>query len=168
MKLTKNIAFDYTSSSLAAIAAASALVLAGCGDSNESFHNSTNVSPAQSQSAPAKPRISSAQIGNVSSIEEITERPKGTGVGAVTGGVIGGVLGNQVGDGNGQKAATAVGAIGGAVLGNNVERNYREKVVGYRIHVRLDNGETRSFQASQTNLQPGDRVRIDSGEPRRA
>lgn len=166
MKLTKNSAFDYTSASLAAIAAASALVLTGCGDSSESFHSSTNVSPTQS--APAKPRISSAQIGNVSSIEEITERPKGTGVGAVTGGVIGGVLGNQVGDGNGQKAATAVGAIGGAVLGNNVERNYREKVIGYRIHVRLDNGETRSFQAGQTNLQPGDRVRIDSGEPRRA
>lgn len=167
MKLTKNSAFDYTSASLAAIAAASALVLTGCGDSSESFHSSTNVSPTQT-AAPAKPRISSAQIGNVSSIEEITERPKGTGVGAVTGGVLGGVLGNQVGDGNGQKAATAVGAIGGAVIGNNVERNYREKVVGYRIHVRLDNGETRSFQASQTNLQPGDRVRIDSGEPRRA
>jgi outer membrane lipoprotein SlyB len=159
-------AFDYTSASLAAIATASAMLLAGCDQQSESFHSSTNVSPTQS--APAKPRISSAHIGNVSSVEPITERPSGTGVGAVTGGVLGGVIGHQVGDGNGQKAATAVGAIGGAVLGNNVERNYREKVVGYRIHVKLDNGETRSFQQNTTNLQAGDRVRIDSGSPQRA
>jgi outer membrane lipoprotein SlyB len=163
--MKKTTPFDYTTASLAAIAAASALVLSACGD-NESFHSVTRITPTES--APAKPRLSAAQIGNVSSIEPITERPQGTGVGAVTGGVIGGVLGHQVGDGNGQKAATAVGAVGGAVIGNNVERNYRERVVGYRVHVRLDNGETRSFVQPQTNLQAGDRVRIDSGAPRRA
>jgi outer membrane lipoprotein SlyB len=161
-------AFDYTTASLAAIAAASAMLLVGCDQPNENFHNATtNVSSNQNQ-APAKPKIASSQIGNVSLVEPITERPSGTGAGAVAGGVLGGVLGHQVGDGNGQKVATAVGAIGGAVLGNNAERNYREKVVGYRVTVRLDNGETRAFEQTTTNLQAGDRVRIDSGTPRRA
>ena len=36
------------------------------------------------------------------------------------GAVVGGVLGHQVGNGTGRDVATAAGAIGGAVVGNNV------------------------------------------------
>lgn len=42
--------------------------------------------------------------------------------GAIIGGVIGGVLGHQIGGGSGRDAATAIGAIGGAAIGANVDR----------------------------------------------
>jgi uncharacterized protein YcfJ len=42
--------------------------------------------------------------------------------GAIVGGIIGGVLGHQIGSGRGNDVATALGAIGGAAIGSNVER----------------------------------------------
>jgi hypothetical protein len=58
--------------------------------------------------------IDRSRIGSVESIEPIRERPQGMGTGAVIGGVL------------------------GAVAGNNVERNHREGVSGYRVSIRLD------------------------------
>ena len=43
--------------------------------------------------------------------------------GAIIGGILGGVLGHQVGGGRGKDVATALGAIGGAAIGNNAGRN---------------------------------------------
>lgn len=107
--------------------------------------------------------VAENRIGSVESIEPIHTRPQGSGAGAVIGGVLGGVLGNRFGSGNGRAAMTGIGAVGGAIAGNNVERNYKENIVGYRVHVRLDNGSTRTFQRSQLgNLRVGDRVRVDS------
>lgn len=110
--------------------------------------------------APAVPRN---RIGSVSAIEPIRTRPQGSGAGAVIGGVLGGVLGNQFGHGLGRAAMTGVGAAGGAIAGNNVERNYKEGVSGYRVHIRLDNGSTRTFQRKSVgDLRVGDRVRLDA------
>jgi outer membrane lipoprotein SlyB len=151
---------DYTTASLAAGALACALLLGllvGCGPQN----GEPVAAPAKTAAAPV-PR---ADIGQVSSIETLTERPKGTGVGAVAGGVLGGVVGHQVGGGDGQKVATAAGAIGGAVLGNKIERDRAEHVVGYRVNVRLENGDLRSFQRTElTGMQVGDRVRVRDGQ----
>jgi outer membrane lipoprotein SlyB len=103
----------------------------------------------------------------VSNIEAIHSRPRGTGAGAVIGGVVGGVIGNQFGGGTGRVATTALGAVGGAVVGNNIERNHNESIVGYRVSVRLDNGHVRTFQESQLNgLHVGDRVRVAEGRIR--
>jgi uncharacterized protein YcfJ len=44
-----------------------------------------------------------------------------SGGGAAVGGIVGGVLGNQIGHGSGRGAATLLGALGGAIVGNNVE-----------------------------------------------
>ncbi|HEY2190023.1 MAG TPA: glycine zipper 2TM domain-containing protein [Caldimonas sp.] len=128
----------------------------------------TNVDD-QVRSAPAArdPRVAgqavpSGRLGSVESIDPIRKRPQGTGAGAVIGGVAGAVIGNQFGSGLGRAAMTGLGAAGGAVAGNNVERNIHETVVGYRIHVRLDDGHTRVFERSQLgNLHVGDRIRVD-------
>lgn len=166
--------YDYTTASMAAIALACAAVLGvlgGCGPQNgDPVTTPSTKSTKTAATSPARvvtpkapePR---ADMGQVSSIETLTERPKGSGVGAVAGGVLGGVIGHQVGDGNGQKVATAAGAIGGAVLGNKIERDRAEHVVGYRVHVRLETGEQRSFEQPQlAGLRVGDRVRIDGGQ----
>ncbi len=59
----------------------------------------------------------------VCTTQQVTQRGGTTGAGAVIGGVAGGVLGNQIGHGSGRAAATALGVIGGAVLGNTIEGN---------------------------------------------
>ncbi len=42
--------------------------------------------------------------------------------GAIIGGILGGVLGHQIGSGRGNDVATALGAVGGAAIGANVNR----------------------------------------------
>jgi outer membrane lipoprotein SlyB len=117
----------------------------------------------------AGPAAASGRLGSIESIEPIRERPQGTGAGAVIGGVAGAVLGNQFGHGLGRAAMTGIGAAGGAIAGNNVERNVRQKIVGYPGHVRLDDGATRTFERKQVgNLHVGDRVRVDRNGLRRA
>ena len=116
----------------------------------------------------AEAAADSSRIGSVSSIEPIRERPQGSGAGAVIGGVLGAVVGNQFGHGAGRAGMTGAGAVGGAIAGNNLERNHRETITGYRVSIRLDNGTTRSFKRSEIRgLQVGDRVKLDAGSFRR-
>jgi outer membrane lipoprotein SlyB len=113
---------------------------------------------------PVVQAVPSGYAGSIASIEPIRTRPRGSGAGAVIGGVLGAVVGNQFGHGLGRAAMTGAGAAGGAIAGNNVERNVKEGVAGYRIHVRLDNGSTRTFRRSSVGgLHVGERVRVDSG-----
>ncbi|MBC7602230.1 MAG: glycine zipper 2TM domain-containing protein [Ramlibacter sp.] len=58
------------------------------------------------------------QICNVQPV-----RTQSSGGGAVIGALVGGLLGNQIGHGGGRAAATALGVVGGAAVGNNVEQN---------------------------------------------
>lgn len=119
----------------------------------------------QQRSAP----VAHNHAGSIERIEPIRNRPQGSGAGAVLGGVLGAVVGNQFGHGGGRAAMTGVGAVGGALAGNNVERNYREGVVGYRVEIRLDNGSIRTFQRSQIgNLRVGDRVLLEARSFHRA
>ncbi len=71
-----------------------------------------------------------------------------SGAGAVLGAIAGGAAGNAIGGGTGRAAATAIGLIGGAVLGNSIEAGrpgyenvqrcttqtyYDNRVVGYDV-----------------------------------
>ena len=83
-------------------------------------------------------------------------------VGIVLGGLAGGVIGHQIGSGRGNTAATIVGAIGGAAVGNEIEK---KQVQGsrYRITVRLDSGSTLIVEDTRdVNLRVGDRVRVEN------
>jgi outer membrane lipoprotein SlyB len=115
------------------------------------------------QAPVAQTPAASNRVGSIASIAPIRTRPKGSGAGAVIGGVLGGVVGNQFGHGLGRAALTGAGAVGGALAGNNVERNYKEGVSGYRVVVRLDNGHTRTFTRTRIgDLHVGDRVQLDA------
>ncbi|RZL88719.1 MAG: glycine zipper 2TM domain-containing protein [Variovorax sp.] len=110
------------------------------------------------------------EYGQVANIEVIRSQTAGTGTsggGAVAGGLLGGVVGNQIGHGNGRAAATAIGAIGGAFLGNSIEANRNGPRVyeSYRVSVQTDNGAYRAFDVpTPGDLRIGDRVRIDNGQ----
>jgi outer membrane lipoprotein SlyB len=110
------------------------------------------------------------EYGRVANIEVIRSQSSGaptSGGGAVAGGVVGGVLGHQIGSGNGRTAATALGVVGGALLGNSIEANNNRPRVyeSYRVSVQTDNGGFRAFDVpSPGDLRIGDRVRIDNGQ----
>jgi outer membrane lipoprotein SlyB len=69
------------------------------------------------------------------------------------------VIGHQFGSGHGNTAATIAGAVGGAVVGNQVEQaNARDR---YRVIVRLDDGGTLALnEVGEGEMRVGDRVRI--------
>lgn len=110
-----------------------------------------------------------AEFGHIAHIEVLRSQTPGYGTsggGALAGGAVGGVLGNQIGHGSGRAAATALGIVGGALLGNAIEaQNNAPRVYeSYRISIQTDNGGYRSFDVpSPGDLRVGDRVRIDGG-----
>lgn len=53
--------------------------------------------------------------------EQVLVPGRSSGAGAVMGGIAGGALGNAVGNGSGRDVATAIGLIGGAILGDRIE-----------------------------------------------
>lgn len=57
--------------------------------------------------------------------ETVYTGPRTSGGGAVLGAIAGGAAGNAIGGGSGRAAATAIGLIGGALLGNHIEGNGR-------------------------------------------
>ncbi|WP_226929462.1 outer membrane lipoprotein [Janthinobacterium aquaticum] len=117
----------------------------------------------QYAAAPAPAPKVCNNCGVVEAIHEVNTRASGSGVGAAGGAVVGGLLGNQVGGGHGKQVATVLGAIGGAVAGNQIEGNVRA-TRSYNIVVRLDNGKTRTVhQSAAPGWRQGDRVRIVNG-----
>ncbi len=125
-------------------------------------------STQQGYATPARP-VQMAEYGRVAQIDVVRtqEQPRTSGAGAIIGGVAGAVLGHQIGGGFGRDAATAVGAIGGAVAGNSIEKNGAAPAVSqvYRVSVQLDNGAYRAFDiGGGIDLRVGDRVRIENGQ----
>ncbi|MDQ9169773.1 glycine zipper 2TM domain-containing protein [Oxalobacteraceae bacterium R-40] len=89
---------------------------------------------------------------------------QGIGVGTVVGGVVGGLLGNRIGGGNGKKIAIATGAVGGAIIGNQIEQRNTTQLPMYQIGVRLENGSYQTLnQDTIAGLTIGTQVRVENG-----
>lgn len=102
----------------------------------------------------------------------MVEQPR-SGAGALLGAVAGGAVGNAIGDGSGRAAATVIGVIGGAMLGNRIEgpagyrlqdqttcatRNFHEtRTVGYMVTYEYAG---RHYQV-QTAQDPGGYIRVE-------
>ena len=104
--------------------------------------------------------------GTVESAEPVRVKGEGTGLGAVAGGVLGGVVGHQIGGGNGKTAMTVLGALGGGLAGNEVERRTRGQTL-YDVQVRMQDGSYRSIRQSQA-LAVGSSVVVEGGHVRLA
>jgi outer membrane lipoprotein SlyB len=124
-----------------------ALIIAGCASNGE---------PAPSQTG-----MQTILYGVVEKIEPTTiSDQKHPGVGAVLGGVGGGLLGSLVGGGTGRDVAIALGAIGGAVAGHEVQKKY-DTQPGSEITVRLDSGVLVVVtQPVDPDLKVGDKVMV--------
>lgn len=77
--------------------------------------------------------------------QQVVTASQPSGAGAVVGAIAGGLLGSAFGGGSGQVAATAFGALGGAVLGNQVEGQQPDQVRT------VQNCSTQTFYQNQTS-----------------
>lgn len=97
--------------------------------------------------------------GVVEGVHAVRRQGQGTGLGAVVGGVLGGVVGHQMGGGSGKTALTLLGAVGGGVAGNEIEKRERAETV-YEMVVRMDDGSERHVTQASA-VARGTRVTVD-------
>lgn len=104
--------------------------------------------------------------------EQIIVNQPSSGAGALIGGIAGGAMGNAVGAGAGRAAATMIGILGGAVIGDrvegssggqvqqvqrcNVQTSYENRTVGYNVTYEYAG---KQYSAQMPN-DPGQYVRI--------
>jgi outer membrane lipoprotein SlyB len=82
----------------------------------------------------------------------------------VAGGVVGAVVGNQFGHGTGKTVMTVAGAAGGALAGNEIEKQARAKKQ-YNVGVRMTDGSTKTVAyEAQPTWRSGDKVRVVNGK----
>jgi outer membrane lipoprotein SlyB len=91
------------------------------------------------------------------------------GIGAVVGGLGGLGIGSLIGGGTGRDVAMVAGALGGALLGNEVQKKHDQPEPGQQVIVRIPNGVLVAVtQPVNPNLRTGQRVYIEgSGEAAR-
>jgi len=124
--------------------------------------------PAAERAPHVRPKLAAysnecTTCGTVASIRTVELKGDASGLGAVAGGLTGAVVGNQIGRGNGNTAMTILGAAGGALAGNEIEKNVKKRYA-YRVTVRMDDGSYRTFsQSSAPALAIGEHVRIVNG-----
>ena len=99
----------------------------------------------------------------IEEVREVEKAGQASGAGAVGGAVVGGVVGHQVGGGRGRDIATVLGAIGGGLAGNAIEKNAK-KTVEYQIIIRYEDGTKGLFtQATPPSWRSGDKVKVING-----
>jgi outer membrane lipoprotein SlyB len=119
--------------------------------------------PPQLAAVPPPPPVCS-NCGIVAAVRPVKTQGQGSGVGAVAGGALGGLVGNQFGHGGGKTAMTVLGVLGGALGGNQVEKEVKSNTQWY-VDVRLDNGQLQSVLVpGNPGAIVGTRVRIDNGQ----
>ena len=121
--------------------------------------------PAQPFAATPPPQQQTCpDCGTITNIKEVKKKGSASGGGALAGALIGGGLGYAVGGRGHRTAGTLVGAGGGALAGNYIEKNASAGRT-FKIEVRFDNGTTQTFHYdSMPGWSIGSRVRIVNGQ----
>jgi outer membrane lipoprotein SlyB len=155
-------------------AATLAVTLTACGSVDLYGNNNypTSQAPASYPSGTYSQAPVGVEYGRVTNVSLVSGTPGASSgrnvAGTAIGAIVGGLLGNQVGGGSGRTAATVLGAVGGAVAGNQIAKRsdgtYATNNPVYRIEVQTDSGQMRTYDVAATgDLRPGDRVRIENG-----
>lgn len=122
--------------------------------------------PEAAVPAAATPPAAPALCSDCARVIEVrSEQRKGeaSALGAIGGAVVGGLLGNQVGGGSGRSVATVGGAVAGGYAGRELEKHLKKKIV-WITEVRLPEGGSRSFeQATEPDWTIGDVLEIRDG-----
>jgi len=109
---------------------------------------------------PGEIEIRRGVIEQITSVQIDTNQHQG--VGAVVGGLAGLGIGSLIGGGTGRDVAMVLGTIGGAVVGNEVQKKHDRPVLGQQIIVRTSSGVLVSItQPASAALRVGQRVYIE-------
>lgn len=90
-----------------------------------------------------------------------------SGVNTAVGALGGGVLGNQVGRGNGRKLATVLGMVGGAVVGSQVGQK-TVVVPMQELVLQMPDGRVININVESQGFFPGQRVEITTTQGNKA
>ncbi len=127
----------------------------------EKSGKASHASPTRAAEAPPLETQRTAlcsTCGVVEGVRPVERKGEGSGVGAVAGGVVGAVVGHQMGGGSGKTAMTVLGALGGGLAGNEIEKR-NKTTTAYDVRVRMEDGTLRSF-TSATAPAPGAPVTV--------
>jgi uncharacterized protein YcfJ len=153
-----------TRTTLAAAAAAGMLGVSASANAAEYARVVSATPVSESVAVPRQECVNGEQV--------VPQAPSGAG--AAIGAIAGGVVGNQFGHGFGRAAATGLGAVGGAAIGNSVEASatppvavpvqhcrtvtgYQDRIVGYDVIYEY-HGQRYSTRLPQ---DPGQRLAVD-------
>ena len=101
-------------------------------------------------------------FGVVLSTKPVVIEGNRSGIGQLPGAIIGGVAGSSVGDGKGQEIFTVLGAVGGAILGQQIEEQ-ATRAQGLELTIQLDSGRTLSIVQEVDSVdafREGQRVKV--------
>ncbi|OFE12572.1 hypothetical protein PHACT_05000 [Pseudohongiella acticola] len=111
----------------------------------------------------SQPEPVCTSCGVIRAVNPVTQQGDSSGAGAVIGAIVGGVAGNQVGGGSGRDIATAAGAVGGAFVGNTIERN-RGSSTYYEVVIDMETGGQQVINVPDaTGISAGVPVRVQNG-----
>ena len=119
---------------------------------------------AAGQQQPGAMEIRQGVIEQITLVQLPTNHHRG--LGAIVGGLGGLGIGSLIGGGTGRDVAMVAGALGGALLGNEVQKKHDQPEAGQQIIVRLRSGVLVSItQPVNPNLRQGQAVYVEgSGE----
>ena len=120
------------------------------------------------RAAAGRPVVACRDCARVESIRAV-EVPTGPAyAGAIAGGIAGAVFGEQIGKAHERHVTRALGAIGGAVLGHEIQRAATSRTL-YDAALRMPNGalRVRRYDAPPP-FQVGQLIRLDAASPRPA
>ncbi len=102
-----------------------------------------------------------SDCGVVASVTPVRKEGQAGWLGTLGGAAAGGLAGNQFGKGKGNMAMTALGVVGGAFAGREVEKQVTADTV-YQVAVNMDSGGQRVVTvANGQGLAPGTKVHVD-------
>ncbi|MCE9660389.1 MAG: glycine zipper 2TM domain-containing protein [Burkholderiales bacterium] len=133
------------------------------------FPSSRPVPPSYAQAAPEPrpvPPVRLAACNDCAVVEAIraVEVPSGpAALGAIAGGIAGAVFGDKIGKEHERHVTRVLGAIGGALVGHQIERSARTR---YDASLRLPNGalQVRRY-ASPPPFHVGETIRLEAAGP---
>ncbi len=161
LNIKKNSAVFRSTAYLMLVSSAAAMISGCAREISSNVYSDTHVGEA---SRTFRGMVVSVREVEVTNAEKLQENTTGMGVGALAGGV----GGYQIGKGRGQVAATAAGAILGAVAGAYAEKALSSQTA-FEYIVELSNGEMRTVvQGKDTKYAPGQRVLLIVGQQGRS
>lgn len=109
-------------------------------------------------------QVQDVRMATVESVREVQIEGTKTAIGTTAGAIVGGIGGSNVGGGKGSAVGAVLGTVAGGVVGSAIEEGATRQTAT-EITVKFDDGRMIAVtQAGDEKFQPGDRVRVLSGD----